>query len=83
VLLGLRVADPHELLGAWLAEESVSDIYLTDTQADAAVLIDKAITGFAADDVAEIRSLREIEQRPRGPRSADVNERAADPTPSR
>ena len=31
MLLGLRVGDPHdELLGAWLAKESVRDIYLAD-----------------------------------------------------
>ncbi len=58
MLLGLRVGDPHdELLGAWLAKESVRDIYLTDDRADAALLIDKAIAGCATDDVPEIRSL--------------------------
>ncbi len=58
MLLGLRVGDPDdEVLGAWLAKESVRDVYLTDDPADAAVLIDKAIAGCAADDVEEIRSL--------------------------
>ncbi len=58
MLLGLRVGDPHdELLGAWLAKESVRDVYLADTLADAALLLDKAIVGCLADDVAEIRSL--------------------------
>jgi transposase len=58
VLLGLRVGDPRdEVLGAWLAKESVRDIYLADTAADAELLIDKAITGCATDDVPEIRSL--------------------------
>ena len=58
MLLGLRVGDPHdELLGAWLAKESVRDIYLTDDRADAEVLIDKAIVGCAGDEVPEIRSL--------------------------
>lgn len=58
MLLGLRVGDPHdELLGAWLAKESVRDVYLTDERADAEVLIDKAIAGCAGDEVAEIRSL--------------------------
>jgi len=48
VLLGLRVGDPHdEVLGAWLAKESVRDMYLTDDPADAAVLPDKAIAGCA------------------------------------
>ena len=58
MLLGLRVGDPNdEVLGAWLAKESVRDVYLTDDPDDAAVLIDKAITGCAQDDVEEIRSL--------------------------
>jgi len=58
MLLGLRVGDPHdELLGAWLAKESVRDVYLADTAADAATLLDKAIAGCAADEVAEVRSL--------------------------
>ena len=58
VLLGLRIGDPHdEVLGAWLAKESVRDIYLTDDPAAAALLVDKAIAGCAADDVEEIRSL--------------------------
>jgi transposase len=58
MLLGLRVGDPNdELLGAWLAKESVRDIYLADNPDDAAVLIDKAIAGCATDEVPEIRSL--------------------------
>ncbi len=58
MLLGLRVGDPHdELLGAWLAKESVRDVYLADTVADAATLLDKAIAGCASDEVAEVRSL--------------------------
>jgi transposase len=58
MLLGLRVGDPHdELLGAWLAKESVRDVYLADTPAAAATLLDKAIVGCANDDVPEIRSL--------------------------
>jgi transposase len=58
VLLGLRVGDPDdEVLGAWLAKESVRDVYLTDDPNDAALLLDKAITGCAADDVPEIQSL--------------------------
>jgi transposase len=58
MLLGLRVGDPHdELLGAWLAKESVRDVYLADTPADAVTLLDKAIAGCAADEVAEVRSL--------------------------
>ncbi len=58
VLLGLRVGDPHdEVLGAWLAKESVRDVYLTDDPDDAAVLLDKAIAGCTNDDVAEILSL--------------------------
>jgi transposase len=57
VLLGLRVGDPDdEVLGAWLAKESVRDVYLTDEPDDAAILLDKAITG-CRDDVTEIQSL--------------------------
>ncbi len=52
MLLGLRVGDPHdELLGAWLAKESVRDVYLADSAAEAAVLLDKAIVGCRADEV--------------------------------
>jgi transposase len=58
MLLGLRVGDPHdELLGAWLAKESVRDVYLADTPAEAATLLDKVIVGCADDEVDEIRSL--------------------------
>ena len=58
MLLGLRVGDPHdETLGAWLAKESVRDIYLTDDPKQAAVLLDKAIVGCRTDEVEEIRSL--------------------------
>ncbi len=58
LLLGLRVGDPHdEVLGAWLAKESVRDVYLTEDPAVAATLLDKAIAGCAGDDVEEVRSL--------------------------
>ncbi len=58
VLLGLRLGDPHdELLGAWLAKESVRDVYLTDNLTDATTLLDKAIAGCKADEVDEVRSL--------------------------
>jgi transposase len=58
MLLGLRVGDPHdEVLGAWLAKESVRDVYLTDDPADAAVLLDKTIAGCADDPVLEVQSL--------------------------
>ena len=41
VLLGLPIGDPHdEVLGAWLAKESVRDVYLTDDPAVAATLVD-------------------------------------------
>jgi transposase len=57
-LLGLRFGDPHdEVLGAWLAKESVRDLYLTDDPTTAATLLDKTIAGCAVDEVAEIRSL--------------------------
>ena len=58
MLLGLRIGDPHdEVLGAWLAKESVRDVYLTEDPAVAATLLDKAIAGCEADEVEEIRSL--------------------------
>ena len=58
LLLGLRIGDPHdEVLGAWLAKESVREVYLTDDPAVAATLLDKAIAGCAEDEVEEIRSL--------------------------
>ena len=58
MLLGLRVGDPaDELLAAWLAKESVRDLYLTADPAEAAVLLDKAIIACRADDVPEIASL--------------------------
>lgn len=58
MLLGLRVGDPNdELVGAWLAKESVRDVYLAGDYDDAATLLDKAIVGCATDEVPEIRSL--------------------------
>ena len=46
MLLGLRAGDPSdEVLGAWLAKESVRDVYLTDQPDAAALLLDKTITG--------------------------------------
>lgn len=58
MLLGLRAGDPNdEVLGAWLAKESVRDVYLTDDPSEAAALLDKTIAGCRADTVAEIRSL--------------------------
>jgi transposase len=58
MLLGLRAGDPDdELLAAWLAKESVRDVYLTAEPAEAAVLLDKAIIACRADDVPEIISL--------------------------
>src|SRR5271169_3289790 len=64
VLLGLRHGDPHdELLGAWLAKESVRDIYLTEDVKEARVLLDKAIVGCKSDEVEEIRSLGDTLER--------------------
>ena len=58
LLLGLRIGDPdNEIHGAWLAKESVRDIYLTDDPMQAEVLLDKAITGCLEDKVPEVRSL--------------------------
>ena len=64
VLLGLRHGDPNdELLGAWLAKESVRDIYLTEDPKVARVLLDKAIVGCQGDEVEEIRSLGDTLER--------------------
>lgn len=42
MMLGLRLGDPNdEILGAWLAKESVRDVYLTDDVAVAAVLLER------------------------------------------
>ena len=58
MLLGLRAGDPaDETLGAWLAKESVRDVYLTDDVATAELLLDKAIVGCRSDEVDEIVSL--------------------------
>jgi transposase len=58
ILLGLRLGDPNdELLGAWLAKESVRDVYLTESLAEATTLLDKAIAGCLGDEVKEIRGL--------------------------
>jgi hypothetical protein len=58
MLLGLRVGDPHnEVHGAWLAKESVRDVYLAGTWRDARTLLDKTIRGCLADDVPDIVTL--------------------------
>ncbi|HYL52636.1 MAG TPA: ISL3 family transposase [Acidimicrobiia bacterium] len=58
MLLGLRVGDPNdEVLGAWLAKESVRDVYLANSWRDARLVLDKTIAGCLADNVPEIRSL--------------------------
>jgi transposase len=58
MLLGLRVGDPNdEVLGAWLAKESVRDVYLADSWRDARTLLNKTIAGCLADDVPEIVTL--------------------------
>ncbi len=58
MLLGIRAGDPEdEVLGTWLAKESVRDVYLSEDPADARLLLDKAIEGCRTDPVAEIKSL--------------------------
>lgn len=58
LLLGLRRGDPEDqILGAWLAKESLREVYLTRDPKEAALLLDKAITGCVSDEVPEIRSL--------------------------
>jgi transposase len=76
VLLGLRLGDPNdELLGAWLAKESVRDVYLTDDLTDATVLLDKAIAGCQADEVDEVPLL--------GQHAFSVADRDLEPPPHR
>jgi transposase len=56
ILLSLRTGDPNdEVVGAWLAKESVRDVYLAGNYAVA--VLDKAVASGRDDDVAEIRSL--------------------------
>jgi len=58
MLLGTRLGDPdQEVLGAWLAKESVRDVYLTEDRSDAELVLDKAIEGCRLDAVGEVRSL--------------------------
>jgi transposase len=58
LLAGLRFGDPHdEVLGAWLAKESVRAVYQVDDPDAAAELLDNAIAACAGDDVPEIRTL--------------------------
>ncbi len=58
MLLGLRVGDPNnEVHGAWLAKESVRDIYLAQDLDQATVLLDKAILGCSTYKVPEIKAL--------------------------
>jgi transposase len=58
LMAGLRVGDPHdEVLGAWLAKESVRSVYLTEDAQEAAVLLDNAIAACKADAVPEIRTM--------------------------
>ncbi len=45
------------MLGAWLAKESVRDVYLSEDPADALLLLDRAIEGCRTDPVTEIKSL--------------------------
>lgn len=64
MLLGLRVGDSgDEVLGAWLAKESVRDVYLASSWRDARVLLTTAIRGCVADEVPEIQSLGATLQR--------------------
>jgi transposase len=64
MLLGLRVGDPaDEVLGAWLAKESVRDVYLAANWREARTLLTKTIRGCLADDVPEIVTLGTTLQR--------------------
>jgi transposase len=50
-------ATRDEVLGAWLAKESVRDVYLADSWREARVLLDMTIKGCLADDLPEIVAL--------------------------
>jgi transposase len=57
-LLALRIGDPNdEVTGAWLAKESVRDVYLAEDPTVAATLLDKTIIACIEDDVPEIQTL--------------------------
>lgn len=58
MLLGLRAGDPDdEILGAWLAKESVRDVYLAETRQEAFELLAIAVWRCETDPVPEVRSL--------------------------
>lgn len=58
LLLNLRIGDPDdEVHGAWLAKESVRDLYLTSDPGEAAVLLDKVIVACRQEQVPELRRL--------------------------
>ena len=58
MLLGTRPGDPdQEVTSAWLAKESVRDVYFTEELADAEIVLDKAIEGCRLDAVEEVRPL--------------------------
>jgi transposase len=58
MLLGLRAGDPDdEILGAWLAKESVRDVYLASSRQEAFELLAVAVWRCETDPVPEVRSL--------------------------
>lgn len=58
LLLGLRRGDPEDqILWAWLAKESLREVYLTKDPREAVLLLDKAIASCISDEVPENRSL--------------------------
>lgn len=73
---------------AWLAKESVRDVYLAGTSADAATLLDKAIAGCTSDEVAEIPLARQdvevmAHRHPRPPRHRCLQRANRRPQPAR
>ena len=62
--LGLHAGDPNdEVLGAWLAKEGIRDALNATSLADATLLLDKTITGYAKDPAylrREPSSLRRV-----------------------
>jgi transposase len=58
MLVGLRAGDPDdEVLGAWLAKESVRDVYLAENRKEAHDLLAVAIYRCDIDPVPEVRAL--------------------------
>ena len=79
MLLGLRAGDPNdEVVGTWLAKESVRDVYLAERWHDAHMLLTKTIRRCLADHVPEVHSLGTTFKRARLRRYAEKHPRWVD-----